>query len=139
MKDPGIVLFGKKIGWPETPNLPPVKASSEERDNTEEAIACSSSGRRKKKTSPSHCRYIISQEALETAAANHIKFALDSMGFHPKSFPSVKTRPVFPPGYPPFIVYPPPYWSSVSWLPPAGSILGKHSLDGEYNSNSDDT
>ncbi|KAI3726880.1 hypothetical protein L1987_66686 [Smallanthus sonchifolius] len=292
MTDPGIVLFGKKIGWPETPNLPPV----EERDNTEEAIACSSSdehtlftphdqrkdesddnpktpsideevmsenpqstdgetmnlqprtlkkpdkilpcprcdsmntkfcyfnnsnvnqprhfckscqrywtaggnmrnmpvgaGRRKKKTPPSHCRYIISQEALESAAAaNQIEFAPDSDGISPKvlSFVQNQTRfgvgstgkenqddrssdsvvekmqhnngfhshsqvhwipggswaynpwntpipipfpiqPVCPQGYPPIPVYPPPYWSSVPWLPPAGSILGKHSPDVE--------
>ncbi|KAI3808093.1 hypothetical protein L1987_24036 [Smallanthus sonchifolius] len=42
-------------------------------------------GHRKKKTPSSHCRYIISQEALETvASANHIEFAPDSDGIPPK-------------------------------------------------------
>ncbi|KAL7606059.1 hypothetical protein Lser_V15G18389 [Lactuca serriola] len=41
-----------------------------------------------------------------------------------------------PTGYPPIPFYPPPYWNSVSWLPPATSapnysILGKHSSDRE--------
>ncbi|CAH1422087.1 unnamed protein product [Lactuca virosa] len=39
-----------------------------------------------------------------------------------------------PTGYPPIPFYPPPYWNSVSWLPPVTSapnysILGKHSSD----------
>lgn len=38
---------------------------------------------------------------------------------------------ICPPGYPPMPMYPSPYWSSVSWLPAAGSILGKHSSDVE--------
>ncbi|KAJ0692345.1 hypothetical protein HanPI659440_Chr15g0584821 [Helianthus annuus] len=37
--------------------------------------------------------------------------------------------PIYPPGCPQIPMYPPPYWSSVSWLPPTDSILGKHPTD----------
>ncbi|XP_071710805.1 cyclic dof factor 1-like [Rutidosis leptorrhynchoides] len=132
-------------------------------------------GRRKKKSTPSHCRFIISEDAFEsvTATANHIEFTADSpkvLSFGsntphvgPNSSVSeksddrssnsiaVKTNDfnrqihwipynpwnpmpipaMFPPGYTHMPIYPSSYWSSVSWLHPNGSILGKHSLDGE--------
>ncbi|KAK1433721.1 hypothetical protein QVD17_10636 [Tagetes erecta] len=141
-------------------------------------------GRRKKKTPPTNCRYIISQEALELAAeaANHIEFAPDSDSNSPKVLSFSQKQPSFGAnlsgkenrdncssnsvaekmqdnngfhsqvhwipggswpynpwntpipvqiGYPPIPMYPSPYWNSVSWLPPTGSILGKHSTDGE--------
>jgi len=145
-------------------------------------------GRRKKKAPPSHCRYIISQEAFESAA-NHIEFAPDTDKISPKVLSFSQNSPNFaaslsgkenrnncftnsevekgqdnngfhshvhwipggswpyspwntpipiqfppncPPGYPPFPMYPSPYWNTVSWLPPtAGSVLGKHSTDEE--------
>ncbi|KAL8250491.1 hypothetical protein R6Q59_034184 [Mikania micrantha] len=276
MTDPGIILFGKKIGLPETPNpptLPAVKAAcssehtlftphDQRKDDLDEnpktpsineevmsenpqstdgetiprtlkkpdkilpCPRCDSmntkfcyfnnsninqprhfckscqrywtaggtmrnmpvgAGRRKKKNPTANCRYIISHEGLDSAAAaaNHIDFASDSDGISPKvlSFNqnqaqfgdslggkenrdeccsnSVVQKPQnsngfnsqvhwipggswpynpwntpipipfpIPPICPPAIpMYPPPYWSSVSWLPPAGSILGKHSTD----------
>ncbi|KAI7746197.1 hypothetical protein M8C21_016275 [Ambrosia artemisiifolia] len=140
-------------------------------------------GRRKKKAAPANCRYIISQEAFDSAA-KHIEFATDcggnsqkvlSFGQNPPHIGASlsgkenridcslnldveKTKdsngfnshvqwipggswpynpwntpiPVqFPTICPPFPMYPSPYWNTVSWLPPAGSILGKHSTDGE--------
>lgn len=142
-------------------------------------------GRRKKKITPSHCRFIISQEMFESAAAaaNHIEFTADSpkvlsfgsntphgvnlsgreKGDDRSSNPIIDTTQdnnglhsqvhwipggswsynpwntgipmpipaMFPPGYPAMPIYPSPYWSSVSWLPTTGSILGKRSIDGE--------
>lgn len=155
-------------------------------------------GRRKKKSQPSDCRFIITQEAFESAAAaNHIAFAADSDVVQPKVLSFGQNSPHFgarlssrengdactsgstviasnpvvektqsnngfqpqvhwipggpwsynpwntgmpipmpiptvcPPGYPPMPIYHSPYWSSVSWLPPSGSILGKHSTDEE--------
>ncbi|KAJ0709070.1 putative transcription factor C2C2-Dof family [Helianthus annuus] len=139
-------------------------------------------GRRKKKAPPSHCRYIISQEAFESATTKHIEFAADG-GNSPKVLSFVQNPPhfgaslsgkenrndcssnsvaekpqesngfhsvhwipggswpynpwntpipiQFPSICPPIPVYPSPYWNTVSWLPPSGSILGKRSSDDE--------
>ncbi|MFS7999718.1 hypothetical protein Hanom_Chr12g01169741 [Helianthus anomalus] len=55
-------------------------------------------GRRKKKAPPpTHCRYVISQEAFESEAvvANHIEFAPDSEGISPKVLSSGQNSPCF--------------------------------------------
>ncbi|KAJ0441068.1 putative transcription factor C2C2-Dof family [Helianthus annuus] len=165
MTDPGIILFGKKIGFPETPhttsssNAVTEKGCLIDEEGMSESLGgdpmnmqprilkkpdkilpcprcdsmntkfcyfnnsnvnqpryfCKScqrywtaggtmrsmpvgAGRRKKKAPPpTHCRYVISQEAFESEAvvANHIEFAPDSEGISPKVLSFGQNSPCF--------------------------------------------